>query len=279
MRTARSILNERTRVAVDVGDLELREKEPVGPPLARAARLVAVAHPGQVLLSSAAHDALALDGRSGWAAESLGQFDIVGLDPGVYVYQLVGRGFGGDFPPLRVDRLPPPMPGSVERSVPGYELRHLIGIAQLGEVHRAYQSSVGREVALRIFGRGMVIAHAAGSKAVAFSSSGMIATGSSADGLKVWSPDGELVASVPTHQDDDPTFAFAPGTDTLFYEDGNGVVRRFAVNVDDVTRLAHISPHPRLHPPGVRPVLPRPTVPGRSTSELRWAPVDSAAPT
>jgi WD40 repeat protein len=83
-----------------------------------------------------------------------------------------------------------------------------------------------------------IVAHAAGSKAVAFSSSGMIATGSSADGLKIWSRDGELVASVPTHQDDDPTFAIAPGTDTIYYEDGQGIVRRFALDMDDAVRLA-----------------------------------------
>ena len=40
--------------------------------------------------------------------------------------------------------------------MPGYELRALIGVGQLGEVHRAYQPSVGREVAVRIFGPGMV---------------------------------------------------------------------------------------------------------------------------
>ena len=40
--------------------------------------------------------------------------------------------------------------------MPGYELRALIGVGQLGEVHRAYQASVGREVAVRIFGPGMV---------------------------------------------------------------------------------------------------------------------------
>jgi DNA-binding SARP family transcriptional activator/WD40 repeat protein len=156
VRAARSIVNDHTHIAIDVGDLEFRDDEPVGPPLARAARLVAIAHPGQVLLSSAAHEALAAGAQTGWAAESLGRFDIVGLDPATHVYHLVGRGFGSDFPALRVDRLPPPVPGSVERSVPGYELRQLIGIGQLGEVHRAYQPSVGREVALRIFGRSMV---------------------------------------------------------------------------------------------------------------------------
>jgi DNA-binding SARP family transcriptional activator/WD40 repeat protein len=156
VRAARAVVNERTRVAVDWGDLEMRVEEPVGPPLARAARLVAIAHPGQVLLSSAAHDALTAAAQAGWAAESLGRFDIVGLDPGVHVYQLVGHGFAADFPALRIDRLPPPVPSGLERSVPGYELRGLIGVGELGEVHRAYQPSVGREVAVRIFGPGMV---------------------------------------------------------------------------------------------------------------------------
>jgi hypothetical protein len=56
VRAAREIVNTGMRVAIDVGDLEMRDDEPVGPPLARVARLVAIAHPGQVLLSSAAHD-------------------------------------------------------------------------------------------------------------------------------------------------------------------------------------------------------------------------------
>lgn len=83
-----------------------------------------------------------------------------------------------------------------------------------------------------------IVAHAAGSKAVAFSNSGLIATGSSLDGVRIWSPDGELIADVPTRQADDPTFSFAPGTDTLYYEDGGGVVRRFSLNMDDATQLA-----------------------------------------
>ena len=43
---------------------------------------------------------------------------------------------------------------------------------------------------------------------------------------------------MPTHQADDPTFAFAPGTDTLYYEDGDGVIRRFPIDIDEVTDLA-----------------------------------------
>jgi WD40 repeat protein len=82
-------------------------------------------------------------------------------------------------------------------------------------------------------------AHNAGSKALAVSESGLIATGSSLDGVRVWSPDGELVVNVPTRQADAPTFAFAPGTDTLYYEDGDGVVRRLPIDVDELTQLAH----------------------------------------
>jgi WD40 repeat protein len=83
-----------------------------------------------------------------------------------------------------------------------------------------------------------ITAHNAGSKGVAVSGSGLIATGSSLDGVRVWSPEGELVAAVPTRQTDAPTFTFAPGTDTLYYEDGGGVVRRFPIDVGELTQLA-----------------------------------------
>ena len=49
-------------------------------------------------------------GRPAGAPSRSGRVDIVGLDPGIHVYQLVGHGFGSDFPDLRVDRLPPPVP-------------------------------------------------------------------------------------------------------------------------------------------------------------------------
>ena len=157
VQAARQVVNERTRVAVDFGDLEMREDEPVGPPLARAARLVAVAHPGQVLLSSdrprRAHgralDQAGPPSRSGATTSSVSTRDSTSTNSSA-------TGSASDFPELLIDRLPPAVPSAVERSVPGYELRSVIGIGQLGEVHRAYQPSVGREVALRIFGPGMV---------------------------------------------------------------------------------------------------------------------------
>ncbi len=151
VHAARAAIDGRARVAIDVGDLEYGADEPIGPPLVRAARLVAVANPGQALCSPAAHQALTASGVGGWAAGSLGRFDIVGLDGPLDVYQLVGHGFGDEFPPLQLDRLPPLLPRGAERAMPGFELRALIGAGELGEVHRAYQPTMGREVAVRIF--------------------------------------------------------------------------------------------------------------------------------
>ena len=45
--------------------------------------------------------------------------------------------------------LPPPLPIDV-RGLPGYELREQVGSGAFGVVHRAYQPSVGREVAVKI---------------------------------------------------------------------------------------------------------------------------------
>jgi hypothetical protein len=83
-----------------------------------------------------------------------------------------------------------------------------------------------------------ITAHNAGSKGVTISASGLIATGSSLDGVRVWSPDGDLIANVPTDQADAPTFTFATGTDTLYYEDGVGIVRRFPIDVEQLKGLA-----------------------------------------
>ncbi|HMK11450.1 MAG TPA: BTAD domain-containing putative transcriptional regulator, partial [Acidimicrobiales bacterium] len=156
VRAARVLVNDHTRVAIEYGDLESGDGEPIGPPLIRAARLVAVANLGQAICSSTAHEVLTRAGVSGWGAASLGRFEIVGLDGAVDLYQLVGEGFASDFPPLQLDRLPPVWTRGSERSIPGFELRSLIRLGELGEVHRAYQPSVGREVAVRIFGAGVV---------------------------------------------------------------------------------------------------------------------------
>ncbi len=83
-----------------------------------------------------------------------------------------------------------------------------------------------------------VKAHDGSVQALAVSAHGLIATGSSAGNVRVWSPDGRLLADLTIHPDDVPNTAFARGTDILYYEDGNGVIRRFDPDVASEIRLA-----------------------------------------
>jgi DNA-binding SARP family transcriptional activator/WD40 repeat protein len=141
------------RVAVDHGDVEVADEAVTGPPVNRAARIVALAHPGQVLLSPDAHRALTAAGTSGWGASALGRHAVTGIDAPLALYQLQDDGLVARFPPLRVGRLPPPVPTSGPASVPGYELRERLGTSEMGVVYRAYQASVGREVVVRAIRR------------------------------------------------------------------------------------------------------------------------------
>jgi class 3 adenylate cyclase len=138
------------RMAVDVGEVEARGGDYFGPVLNRAGRMLAAAHGGQVLLSADAHAALSAT-RSGWQAKALGEFRFKGIGTPQNVFQLLLDGLPADFPPLRIDRLPPPVaPDAFGRSVRGYELREQVGAGDFGIVYRAYQPSVGREVAVKV---------------------------------------------------------------------------------------------------------------------------------
>jgi WD40 repeat protein/DNA-binding SARP family transcriptional activator len=138
------------RIAVDFGEVEARGGDYFGPVLNRAGRMLAAAHGGQVLLSADAHAALSAS-RGGWQAKALGEFRFKGIGRPQHVFQLLLDGLPADFPPLRIDRVPPPIPpGAFGRSVRGYELREQVGRGDLGVVYRAYQPSVGREVAIKV---------------------------------------------------------------------------------------------------------------------------------
>ncbi len=140
----------RVRMAIDVGEVEARGGDYFGPVLNRAGRVLAAAHGGQVLLSADAHAALSAT-SGGWQAKALGEFRLKGLGSPQHVFQLLLEGLPADFPPLRIDRLPPALgPGAFGRSVRGYELREQVGESDLGVVYRAYQPTVGREVAIKV---------------------------------------------------------------------------------------------------------------------------------
>ena len=142
------------RMAVDWGDLLLEDDRVVGPPVSRAAILAAVAHKGQVLLSADAQQAIGTSGsRRGLRFESLGSYDLPGVEGSQVVYQLLVGEMPPVFPDLQTHRLPPPLPGGGDRSVPGYELREPIGPGSVGTLYRAFQPSVGREVLIEVIGR------------------------------------------------------------------------------------------------------------------------------
>jgi serine/threonine protein kinase/DNA-binding SARP family transcriptional activator/WD40 repeat protein len=138
------------RMAIDVGEVEARSGDYFGPVLNRAGRMLAAGHGGQVLLSADAHAALAAT-ESGWQAKALGEYRFKGIGSPFSVFQVLLDGLPADFPPLRIDRLPPALPAvAFGRSVRGYELREEVGGGDFGIVYRAYQPSVGREVAIKV---------------------------------------------------------------------------------------------------------------------------------
>jgi len=138
------------RMAVDVGQVE---EEPTGaiagPAVIRAAGLVAMSHPGQVLLSSEAQTDIAADTDGGALVRSLGRHPIARLEQPETIHQLVIDGLASRFPALRTGAEPPGLP-TTGVGVPGYELREEIGHGLFGTVYRGYQPSVGREVAIKV---------------------------------------------------------------------------------------------------------------------------------
>lgn len=66
------------------------------------------------------------------------------------VYQLVIDGLDNDFLPLRTDLRPSSLPAGT-LGVPGYELREQVGAGTFGVVHKGYQPTVGRQVAIKAF--------------------------------------------------------------------------------------------------------------------------------
>lgn len=141
----------RFSIAVDVGDVEsLVGGTLSGPPIVRAATLVAAAHGNQVLLSAATHAQLSESRQSGWQIRSLGEHTLPGVGEPLAVYQLVIEGVDDDLRVLRSNARPSALPfGNL--GVPGYEMREQVGGGAFSVVHRGYQPTVGRQVAIKVF--------------------------------------------------------------------------------------------------------------------------------
>ena len=140
----------RVRIGIDTGEVEERGGDFFGPPLNRAARLCAIAHGGQVLVSAAAEREVTATATAGLQIRHLGEVSLRGMATPERVAQLVFVGLPADFPDLRLDAGSALDGRSDLMSLPGYEVRDRLGEGAFGVVWRAYQPSVGREVAIKV---------------------------------------------------------------------------------------------------------------------------------
>jgi predicted ATPase/class 3 adenylate cyclase len=147
----------RVRVGVHLGEVEVQGAHYFGAPLYRCARLTAVAHGGQVVLSEAAV-ALARDALpAGAGLLDLGEHRLKDLQRPERVAQLLHPALPGEFPPLRsLDALPNNLPvqltsfvgrerelAEVGRLLAATRLLTLTGTGGTGKTRLALQVAAG----------------------------------------------------------------------------------------------------------------------------------------
>jgi predicted ATPase/class 3 adenylate cyclase/pimeloyl-ACP methyl ester carboxylesterase len=89
------------RMAIHSGTLEEEQGDYVGPAVNRVARLLAIGHGGQVLLSRVTTDLVQGTLPTGTTLRDLGEHRLRDLARPEHVYQLLAPDLGTDFPPLR----------------------------------------------------------------------------------------------------------------------------------------------------------------------------------
>jgi LuxR family transcriptional regulator, maltose regulon positive regulatory protein len=101
----------KVRMALHTGVAELRDGDYVGPPLNRAARLLAAGHGGQILLSLATEALVREQLPPGARLHDLGTHQLKDLRLPEPIFQLISPDLPSDFPPLRLSEaaLPPPV--------------------------------------------------------------------------------------------------------------------------------------------------------------------------
>ncbi len=134
------------RMSVHTGQAQQRDGDYFGPEVNRAARLMAIGHGGQVLVSQATADlidAAAIEGIS--ELRDLGEHRLRDLSRPERVFQLVITGAVNEFPPLRsLDTLPTNLPvqttrfigrsEDVERVITALEQSRLVTLTGVGGV-------------------------------------------------------------------------------------------------------------------------------------------------
>ena len=135
------------RMSVDVGEVDVRGGDYYGAPMNRGARLMSSAHGGQIVLSASAHQQL--EHLAGVQIKNLGEHRFKGLGAPQQVFQLLVPELANEFPALRTDAAAP-SGREFGDAIRGYEIRERVGVGRFGIVYRAYQPTVGREVAVKV---------------------------------------------------------------------------------------------------------------------------------
>jgi predicted ATPase len=133
-------------MAIHAGEAETRDNDFFGPSLNRVARLVAIGHGGQVLVSAAAAALMADDLPADAGLLDRGEHRLKDLARPEHVYQLSAPGLATDFPPLRSGGAPTNLPAELtsfigrEResdAIRGLLVRHrlvsLVGVGGTGK--------------------------------------------------------------------------------------------------------------------------------------------------
>src|SRR5262245_44283194 len=101
----------RVRMALHTGAVEQRDDRYYGPPLYRCARLLALAHGGQVLLSAATSQLVRGSLPAGTTLRPMGTHRLRDLAAPEEVFQVLHPGLPADFPPLwSIDSYPTNLP-------------------------------------------------------------------------------------------------------------------------------------------------------------------------
>jgi LuxR family transcriptional regulator, maltose regulon positive regulatory protein len=103
----------RVRVAIHTGAAELRDGDYFGGPLNRIARILALGHGGQILLSHATHDLVADDLPNQTTLRALGEYPLKNLTRPEAIFQLISPDLPTEFPPLHAAR-PSPTPAPAQ---------------------------------------------------------------------------------------------------------------------------------------------------------------------